>query len=111
MPYGKIIEINKIRFNLATVCLDFNEQASSVWIPHGPFTCIDNTGRIILEITYENGLAHGHYADFWANGHVACKGVYMKGKQHGNWYYFNKDRSLSEIIYFDNGLEISSAWQ
>jgi antitoxin component YwqK of YwqJK toxin-antitoxin module len=56
--------------------------------------------------TYEHGIAHGPYRDYWSNGVLACEGQYVNGVQEGEWRFYNLDGSLAEVLQFKGGREV-----
>jgi antitoxin component YwqK of YwqJK toxin-antitoxin module len=76
------------------------------WVPHGRCVAYRGKGLLFIEITYDQGIAHGPYRDYWSNGRLATEGQFVDGVQEGDWRFYNKDGSLYEIIQFKGGKEI-----
>jgi len=72
----------------------------------GLVTTFRDDGSLLAEITYEQGVRHGHYRDYWSNGRVSLEGQYVRGLQEGEWRFYNADGSLREILRFELGREI-----
>ncbi|HMC90237.1 MAG TPA: hypothetical protein VKI17_11855 [Gemmataceae bacterium] len=75
-------------------------------VPHGLVTTFRDDGSRLAETTYQGGVAHGPYRDYWSNGLLACEGLYANGSQEGEWRFYNPDGTLREAIWFDGGREV-----
>ena len=64
-------------------------------------------GSPLADTTYERGLRHGPYRDYWSNGHLACEGHYVEDVQEGEWRFYHEDGSAMEVIHFKGGREVS----
>lgn len=78
-------------------------------VPTGRYTVLRNKNIPLLQITYQDGIVHGPYIDFWSNGRVACEGHFENGKREGIWHFYNKDGTVNEIVVFKLGKEISTS--
>ena len=77
------------------------------WVPHGRCVAYRGDGALLLEITYEHGVAHGPYRCFWSSGFVGTEGQYVNGLQEGEWQFYDRDSGeLQEVIRFEAGREI-----
>jgi antitoxin component YwqK of YwqJK toxin-antitoxin module len=85
----------------------FVARSESGWVPHGQYTAADEHGRIVLEITYDHGVVHGPYRDFWTNGKVASEGQFQEGQKEGIWHYYNPDGTFRELVEFKAGREVT----
>jgi antitoxin component YwqK of YwqJK toxin-antitoxin module len=64
-------------------------------------------GRLLVEITYVSGVAHGPYRDYWPDGSVSLEGQYSDGLQEGEWRFYDwDDGSLQEVLRFVGGREV-----
>jgi antitoxin component YwqK of YwqJK toxin-antitoxin module len=69
-------------------------------------TTYRDDGSLLAEETYDRGVLHGPYRDYWSNGVVSLEGQYADGQQEGEWRFYNEDGSLREKLYFERGREI-----
>jgi len=74
--------------------------------PNGRVGRFRDDGSLLAEITYERGVRHGPYRDYWSNGRLACEGQFAGGLQEGAWRFFNPDGSLREVLWFEGGKEV-----
>jgi antitoxin component YwqK of YwqJK toxin-antitoxin module len=74
---------------------------------HGVVMTLRDDGSRLEESTYEQGIRHGPYRDYWSTGALACEGMYVRGLQQGEWRYFDGAGTLLEVIQFHAGQEIS----
>jgi antitoxin component YwqK of YwqJK toxin-antitoxin module len=74
-------------------------------IPDGQCVAYRKDGAVLLEITYERGVAQGPYRDYWPDGKVACEGQYAGGLQEGEWRFYHRDRP-PETIRFVAGRQV-----
>jgi len=63
-------------------------------------------GSLLAETTYERGVRHGPYRDYWSNGRLACEGQYVGGVQEGEWRFYHQDGSIMQILWFEGGREV-----
>ena len=61
---------------------------------HGLVTTFREDGSPLAEATYEQGVPHGPYRDYWSNGRLSLEGHYVHGAQDGEWRFYNPDGSL-----------------
>jgi antitoxin component YwqK of YwqJK toxin-antitoxin module len=73
---------------------------------HGLVTTFREDGSRLAETTYEQGVAHGPYRDYWSNGRLSLEGQYVHGSKDGEWRFFDLDGSLREVIRFERGREV-----
>jgi hypothetical protein len=77
------------------------------WVPHGRCVASKDSGLVHLEITYDRGVAHGPYRDYWPNGLVSLEGQYVRGVQEGEWrFYDDETGELREVLRFEGGREV-----
>ena len=74
-------------------------------VPNGLVTTFRDDGSLLAEVTYERGVRHGPYRDYWPNGWVSLEGQYVNGLQEGEWRYYDCDGSLREVLQFKGGKE------
>lgn len=83
------------------------EPGATGWVPHGPCVAYREDGSLLLEITYDRGIAHGPYRDYWPNGRVSLEGQYANGLQEGEWrFYDDETAELREVLRFVAGREV-----
>jgi hypothetical protein len=83
------------------------EPDAAGWVPDGPCVAYRPDGRLLLEITYRRGVAHGPYRDFWPDGRVAAEGQYADGLQEGEWRFHDTIPGKSlEVLRFVAGREV-----
>lgn len=83
------------------------EPDANGWVPHGLCMAYRESGALLLEITYEHGVAHGPYRSFWSSGFVGTEGQYVNGLQEDEWRFYDRDTGeLQEVIQFKAGREI-----
>ncbi len=63
-------------------------------------------GSLLEEVTYEQGVRHGPYKDYWSNGNLACEGEYDHGVQEGEWRFYSPNGTLRDVIRFRGGREV-----
>ncbi len=63
-------------------------------------------GSLLAETTYQHGVRHGPYRDYWSNGRVCLEGQIVNGFKEGEWRFYDRDGSLREILRFAGGREI-----
>jgi len=73
---------------------------------HGLVSTFREDGSLLAEVSYDQGVRHGPYRDYWSNGRVSLEGQYAGGLQEGEWRFYNPDGSLWEILRFEVGREI-----
>jgi len=75
-----------------------------------------STGILQFKYTYKDGLQHGPYETYYANGNKQKEGTYHYGKQHGEykeyyetgplkyWYIYDKDKKNGDWkSFYENG--------
>jgi antitoxin component YwqK of YwqJK toxin-antitoxin module len=83
------------------------EPDADGWLPHGRCAAYREDGSLLLEITYEHGVAHGPYRDYWRNGGVSLEGQHVTGKREGEWRFYDRDiGELREVLRFVAGREV-----
>jgi antitoxin component YwqK of YwqJK toxin-antitoxin module len=83
------------------------EPDANGWVPHGRCIAYRDNGILLLEISYDRGIAHGPYRDLWSNGRVSLEGRYVNGWQEGEWRFYDHDTGeLRERLHFVAGREI-----
>ena len=83
------------------------EPNADGWVPHGRCVAYREGGSVLLEITYEHGVAHGPYRDFWLNGLVSLEGQHVNGLREGEWRLYDRDTGrLKEVLHFAAGREV-----
>ncbi len=73
---------------------------------NGLVRTLRDDGSLREEITYEHGIRHGPYRDYWSSGLLSCEGQYAHGVQEGEWRFYSPDGSLREVIRFTGGREV-----
>lgn len=77
------------------------------WVPHGPCVAYRPDGTVLLEITYNRGIAHGPYRDYWRNGRVSLEGQHAAGEREGEWRFYDRETgALREVLRFAAGHEV-----
>ena len=82
------------------------EPDASGWAPHGPCVAYREDGTLLLEMTYERGVANGPFRDYWPDGRLASEGQYNHGVQEGEWRFYHRPGEAPEVIQFMGGREI-----
>ena len=72
---------------------------------HGLVTTFRDDGSLLAETTYEQGVRHGTYRDYWSGGRLSLEGQYVHGVREGEWRFYDPDGSLREVIRFEGGRE------
>lgn len=106
MKPNKYLNVTDIRDEDGKIRPVFPVQANSGIRPNGSFAAQRDNGKILMEITYSNGIVDGPYVDYWSNGEVATRGQFLGGSQHGTWSFYHEDGSLMETIRFVQGKEV-----
>jgi antitoxin component YwqK of YwqJK toxin-antitoxin module len=73
---------------------------------HGRCVAYRQDGALLLEITYDHGVADGAYRDYGSDGRLACEGQYSCGVQEGEWRFYHRPDESPEVIRFVNGREV-----
>jgi antitoxin component YwqK of YwqJK toxin-antitoxin module len=73
---------------------------------NGLVTTLRGDGSRLSETTYEQGVPHGPYRDYWSNGELSCGGQYVHGVQEGEWRFYSPEGELREVIRFEGGREV-----
>jgi antitoxin component YwqK of YwqJK toxin-antitoxin module len=77
-------------------------------IRNGLVTTYRTDGSKLTEATYEQGVLHGPYRDFWSHGGVSLEGQYVNGIQEGEWRLYDRVTGrLREIVLFHSGREVA----
>ena len=84
----------------------WNEPDANGWVPHGRCVVYRDDGSMLIEITYERGVAHGPYRDFWSSGRVSLEGNYVSGQQEGEWRFYDLDSGELRAMQFVAGREV-----
>jgi antitoxin component YwqK of YwqJK toxin-antitoxin module len=108
MERGNILQMIEVMDDSLRIRPRFRPQGSCIWAPDGRYLVLREDGKLLLEITYRDGLVHGPYVAFWPNGNTATEGQYYEGKQEGLWHFYNEDGTISNIIRFKQDVEVSS---
>ena len=82
-----------------------------VWFYHDseiPFTgtafiVSDQTGSIIQQTNYIDGLAWGKYYEWWPNGEKKVNGTYRFDLMFGRWKFFYKNGKIASAGSYNNG--------
>ena|ERR1700694_3718813 len=106
MASDNILEIDEVLDESRKIRPRFHGQDGSGRVPHGRYKVPRENGQPLLEITYDQGVVHGPYLEFWSNGRVATEGQFHEGMQEGIWHFYHKDGTFSEIIHFKQGKEM-----
>jgi antitoxin component YwqK of YwqJK toxin-antitoxin module len=61
------------------------------WIRHGRFEHYAESGTLLSEGNYIDGMEDGRWRDFHPNGQLAAEGLYAAGKESGVWRYWSVD--------------------
>jgi antitoxin component YwqK of YwqJK toxin-antitoxin module len=76
-------------------------------VPDGLIATFRDDGSKLAEATYERGVLHGPYRDFWSHGGVSLEGRYVHGLQEGEWRFYDRDTGkLREVLQFHGGREV-----
>ena len=71
--------------------------------PIGEWENYYDNGNLRSKGNYDNnGKEIGYWESYYYNGNLYYKGNYNNGSAVGDFYYFNEDGSLREIINHDN---------
>ena len=73
---------------------------------HGRCVAYRQDGALLLDITYNCGVAEGPYRDYWPDGRLACEGQYSRGVQEGEWRFYHCPDESPEVIRFVHGREV-----
>lgn len=83
------------------------EPDATGWVPDGRCVAFREDGSLRLEITYQRGVAHGPYRDYWSSGQVALEGQHVNGEQEGEWRFYDQDTGeRREVLRFVAGREV-----
>lgn len=83
------------------------EKDPAGWVPDGACVAYRDSGSLLLEMTYERGVAHGPYRDYWSDGRVATEGQYVGGVQEGEWrFHDQRPGQPPEVLRFAAGREV-----
>ena len=105
MTTHNFLDINDVQDAEGKNRPEFPLRGNGAIRPHGRYMARREDGRLLLEITYRDGIADGPYLEYWSNGKVACTGQFRHGTQDGLWQFFREDGSLMETIRFLLGKE------
>ena len=73
---------------------------------HGLITTFREDGSLLAETTYNQGVRHGPYRDYWSNGLMSCEGQYVCGMREGEWRFYNLDGNLGNVLQFEADREV-----
>ncbi len=89
-------------------------SAKETWelMQANPFSCPPGT-----EVTYRSWAENGRMRyceklkdgpwEAWMSGYKWVEGSYANGKKHGKWISFNKDGSIRETTFYEEGEVVS----
>lgn len=78
-------------------------EDKQMWIRHGLFVACHESGLVVSEGNYENGLEVGVWRDFYENGQLASEGAYISGKENGLWKFWSPEGKEEEPVTYANG--------
>ena len=65
-----------------------------------------------LHVHYVDGIMHGEFSAFYANGKLEQKGMYQQGKLNGEFLFYNTDGSLrSKYVYHQGVKELEYSFE
>jgi antitoxin component YwqK of YwqJK toxin-antitoxin module len=77
------------------------------WVPNGRCAAFHQDGALLLEITYDRGVANGPYRDYWPSGRLSLEGQYVNGLRQGEWRFYDRETgTLREVLRFEAGREV-----
>jgi len=75
-------------------------------VPHGRCVAYCDDGTLLLEITYQQGIAQGPSCDYWSDGRLAAQGQYAVGLQDGEWRFYHHPGEPPEVVRFKAGCKV-----
>lgn len=75
------------------------------------YTGVCNTyknGNLRSTQEYVDGLDHGKWTFYFADGQIQTQGTFKKGKRIGVWEYFYENGLLSQEVHYKNGRQIKN---
>ena len=67
------------------------------------FMVSDQTGSIIQQTNYIDGLAWGKYYEWWPNGEQKVNGTYRFDLMFGRWKFFYENGKIASAGSYNNG--------
>lgn len=72
------------------------EKRHGVWTAYGP------GGSVKSRSEYVDGVLEGPTVVFHENGTLFYQGQHLRGKQNGEWKFFDDKNQLLKIVHFDS---------
>jgi antitoxin component YwqK of YwqJK toxin-antitoxin module len=60
---------------------------------------------LVFRGRFIDDLPDGKHTYYWENGNKKKEGIYVMGRQEGNWIMYNSDETIFMIITYQNGVE------
>jgi antitoxin component YwqK of YwqJK toxin-antitoxin module len=67
-------------------------------VMHGPYKHYDNTGQLIQELHYFEGMPDDSIKQYYLDGTLEMEGLFDKGNKTGVWKYYDKSGELYKTI-------------
>jgi antitoxin component YwqK of YwqJK toxin-antitoxin module len=48
----------------------------------------------------KNNNKDGHWEQYWSNGNLWYKGIYLNGKEHGYWELYSDENKVIDKKYY-----------
>ena len=78
-------------------------KASNIPFSGIAFVVSKETGSLIQQVNYIDGLAWGKYYEWWPNGSKKVNGTYRFGLMYGRWKFFYEDGKILCAGSYTNG--------
>lgn len=66
-----------------------------------------SNGNLSIEGTMEMDKWNGTYREWYSDGMPKLVGEYLDGKQHGEWFFYDKNGVKLPSLTYDNGKEVT----
>lgn len=69
--------------------------------PFTGFSIQQKNGKTVSWITFKNGMANGHWQEWYENGNLRFDAYWKDGKGHGQWRYFHENGKIRQEEFYD----------
>jgi antitoxin component YwqK of YwqJK toxin-antitoxin module len=66
----------------------------------------DDTGALLIEENYKNGIPHGRYRSFHPNGQLCGEGEFINGLREGYFRLYDEQGTNIRNLLFVNNIQI-----